>query len=53
MPKWKKDETEFEVSVSSNPRRGSQVNIPKPILDRLGNPSRVKFVVKGKRIEIE
>jgi hypothetical protein len=53
MPKWKKDETKFEVSVNSNPTRGSQVNIPKPVLERLGNPKRIRFVVKGKRIEVE
>jgi hypothetical protein len=53
MPKWKKDATEFEVGVSFNEVRGAQSSIPKPIWDILGNPDTIKFVLKGKKIEVE
>ena len=53
MPKWKKDATEFEVGVSFNEVRGAQSSIPKPIWDVLGHPDTIKFVMKGKKIEIE
>jgi hypothetical protein len=53
MPRWKKDETRFQVSISSNETRGYQATIPKPIVERLSNPHRITFVVKGKRIIVE
>lgn len=53
MPKWKKDATEFEVGVSYNEVRGAQSSIPKPIWDTLGHPETIKFILKGKRIELE
>lgn len=53
MPKWKKDQKEFAVSVTYHEQRGSQCYVPKPILDMLGNPKRIKFTVKSKRIEVE
>jgi hypothetical protein len=46
MPKWKKDETEFTVSVTYHKHRGYQSYIPKPIIEKLGNPDSLKFVVK-------
>ena len=52
MPKWKKDEKEFVVSVTYHEYRGSQCYLPKPILEILGNPKRIKFVIRGKRIEV-
>jgi hypothetical protein len=52
MPKWKKDATEFTVSVNYHPTRGILVFLPKPIADLLGNPKSVSFSVKGKRIEV-
>ena len=53
MPKWKKDQKEFTVSVTYHEQRGSQCYLPKPILEILGNPKRIKFIVKSKRIEVE
>jgi hypothetical protein len=52
VPKWKKDATEFRVSVNYHPTRGVQVFLPKPIAELLGNPKSVTFVVVGKRVEV-
>jgi hypothetical protein len=51
MPKWKKDETEFTVGVNYDERRGAQISLPKPIAKRLGNPKKVRFSLRGRRIE--
>jgi hypothetical protein len=53
MPKWKKDATEFEVSVTHHEHRGYQAYLPKPIMEILGDPETIKFVLKGKKIEVE
>lgn len=53
VPKWKKDETEFPVTVSHHETRGFQAYIPKPIMDILENPEAIKFIVKGKKIEVK
>ena len=53
MPKWKKDATEFKVGVNYNEVRGAQSSIPKPVVDALGHPNVIKFVIKGKKVEIE
>jgi hypothetical protein len=52
MPKWKKDEKEFNVSVSYNEHRGYQCYIPKPIMEKLGNPASIKFFVEDEKIFI-
>jgi hypothetical protein len=52
VPKWKKNATEFEVAVNYNERRGYQSSIPKPVVEALGKPTAIKFVIKGKRVEI-
>ncbi len=52
MPKWKKNAKEFTVSVNFNEIRGYQSSIPKPIMDVLGDPEQVTFVVNGDRIKI-
>jgi hypothetical protein len=52
VPKWKKDETEFPVSVSHHETRGYQAYLPKPLMDFLGNPDMIKFVIKGNKIEV-
>ena len=52
MPKWKKDAKEFTVSVNFNEDRGYQSSIPKPIMDTLGDPDKVKFIINGKNIRI-
>ena len=52
MPKWKKGATEFTVSVNYHPTRGIACFIPKPVVELLGNPKSITFVVKGKKVEI-
>lgn len=49
MPKWKKDATEFTVSVNHNETRGYQSSIPKPVMDTLGSPSHITFLIKPKK----
>lgn len=53
MPKWKKDATEFRVGVNYNEVRGAQSSIPKPIVDLLGHPDAIKFVIKDKKVQLE
>jgi hypothetical protein len=53
MPKWKKDQIEFPVTVSSHETRGFQAYIPKPLMEILGNPKSIKFVIHGKEIHVE
>lgn len=52
MPKWKKDATEFIVKVGHHETRGEQIYIPKPIVEFLGQPDAIKFLIKGKKLEI-
>jgi hypothetical protein len=53
MPKWKKGETEFEVGVNYVDKRGYSSSIPKPVIEALGEPESIKFVIKGKKVEVE
>ena len=53
MPKWKKDATEFTVSVSYHETRGAQCIVPKPVVDLLGGPKKVTYVVKGNKVELK
>jgi len=46
MAKWKKDQTKFPVGVFYDERRGSMVNIPKPVLKELGEPNEIVFEIK-------
>ncbi len=52
MPKWKKDETEFVVSVIHLEHRNI-VNIPKPIIKYFKDPSSLKFIIKNSSVIIE
>ncbi len=52
MPKWKKDATKFLVSVSNDGNGSNVCRIPKPIVEKLGNPDRIKFVISGKGINV-
>ena len=52
MPKWKKGATEFTVSVNHNDVRGYQSSIPKPIMEVLGEPESITFVIKGSKKKI-
>ena len=53
VPKWKKGEKEFKVSITYHQRRGCQTYLPRPIVERLGNPKTIRFIVKKKGIEVE
>lgn len=50
MTRWKKDETEFTVSLFVDKSRGSMCVIPKPIVDMLGEPDSLTFKVKNGKI---
>lgn len=52
VPKWKKDAKEFTVSVNYNENRGYQSSIPKPIIEALGDPQNITFVINGNNIRI-
>ena len=48
MPVWRKDATEFTVSIIRNTKRNTSYSyIPKPVLKRLGNPDGLKFIFRG------
>jgi hypothetical protein len=52
MPKWKKGAKEFTVGINYYDKRGYQSSIPKPVIDALGNPDTIKFVLKGEKVEL-
>ena len=52
MPKWKKDAKEFVVSVTYHETRGIQTYLPRPIVEHLGKPESIKFVIVGKKVEV-
>jgi hypothetical protein len=52
VPKWKKDETEFPISITHHETRGYQAYLPKPVMDFLGNPDMIKFIINGKKVEV-
>jgi hypothetical protein len=43
--KWKKDAKEFAVGVNYVEDRGYSSSIPKPVMDKLGRPESIKFVM--------
>jgi len=45
MPKWKKDAKEFTVSVNYSDVRGYQSSIPIPVINKLGKPNKIKFII--------
>jgi len=50
MTRWKKNETEFPVSLSFDGTNSKRCRIPKPIIEFLGDPEKLKFVIRGKGI---
>lgn len=52
MPKWKKNAKEFTVSINFNESRGYQSSIPKPVIELLGDPDKIRFVIDGKKVTI-
>jgi hypothetical protein len=53
MGKWKKDAKEFVVGVNYVEDRGYSSSIPKPIIDKLGKPSSLKFVINDEQNTVE
>ena len=51
MSRWKKGEREFQMNVNHNGLGSHLCRIPKPVMELMGNPKTVKFVVKkGNRV---
>jgi len=53
MAKWKEGAIEFTVGVGYSENRGYACTIPRPVIEALGEPERITFMIKGKRVEIE
>ena len=53
MTRWKKNETEFTVSLFIDKSRGSMCIVPKPIVEKLGSPEKIRFTIQGKNIMID
>ena len=57
MTRWKKDETEFEVRISTSKNKdGSEslsCRIPKAIVESLGNPDSLLFKLEKNRILVK
>ena len=53
MPKWRKDAKEFKVSITENKSSGTSFSyIPKPVLDELGEPHSLKFLITKDKIVV-
>ena len=51
MGRWPKDATEFVVAVTFYPNAGSSyANVPKPLLEMLGNPKAIRYTVQKDQI---
>jgi hypothetical protein len=53
MPRWKKGEKEFRVSIMYHEHRGCQTYPPRLVVEVLGNPKTIRFIVNNKRREAE
>ena len=53
MTRRKPDETVFPASVSHDGRNSMRTRIPSKIYEKLGNPSKIQFVIKDDEIIIE
>lgn len=51
MPRWAAGTTDFVVAVVPNVRAGTRYsNIPPPVLEKMGNPKRIRFSIRGDAI---
>jgi len=50
LTRWKKDEKKFEVKLTDDYSGSIYCRVPKPIIERLGNPEKIKFEIIRKRI---
>ena len=54
MTRWKKDETEFNVAITKNKSSNTSYSyIPKPILEQLGTPDMLKFLLTDGKIIVQ
>ena len=52
MPKWKKDENDFTVSVNRDNRDSYICRLPKPLVERLVLNGKIRFRVFKSRVEV-
>lgn len=53
MPKWPDGTTDFTISVVANVRADTSYSyIPKPVLNKLGNPKRLIFSIRGDTVTV-
>ena len=52
MTRWKKDEKEFGVKLTDDNSGSIICRVPKPILEMLGKPVRIKFEIHGTKISV-
>jgi len=45
LTRWKKGEKEFDVKLSDDNSGSIICRVPKPIQERLGNPTHIKFMI--------
>ena len=54
MMRWKNDEIEFNASITKNKNNNTSYSYaPKPILDKLGKPSGLKFLLTDGKIIVQ
>lgn len=53
MTRWKKDETEFDVRLTDDGKDSIICRVPKPIIELLGKPDGIKFIIQNKKIVVE
>ena len=54
MAIWARGTKEFVMSVMVNRQAKScRVNVPPPVREKLGNPTHIKFVIRGNRVTVE
>lgn len=52
MPRWKKNATEFTVSVAYG-EHDFKINVPKPIIEFLGKPDKITFKIESKKVIVK
>jgi hypothetical protein len=50
LTRWKKDQKDFSVKLSFDGTNSTVCRVPKPIIEFLGNPENLKFMIRGKGI---
>ena len=54
MPPWKPGTTEFPMKVIPNGKAGTyHINVPPVIREKLGNPTHIKFVIRGSKVLVK